>query len=237
MEKELSQLMFLLEESCFMKNNFNSDYEISLNQLICLDFLFYATSQMVCNLNSPLRVDYFHLVNYQILWNNLLENYFFCLNLRFSCQSLDEIEDEPENLFEKTFKRLKKKTSSTHSTTKSVDYESFDSVKMSHQQEIIIRNLFSFLTQESTTIKQVLSKQDLIELIVQKMDFYLNDKLFKCIDLYLSDKQEYLADMFNYLWIYSAQLCQFSKRFLTTKIGTINHEYSTFNNLIIDKLL
>lgn len=250
MDKELSQLVFLLEENCFNRNNFNSEFDISLNQLICLDFLFYSSTQLVCNLETPKERAYFFKSNNQILWNNLLETYFFCLNLKTSSNQEDLDLDEPksESLFEKTLNRFNSKTPNYFKkkqvffksvyenldrleTTKMQQSISLDSselttagFRMTNQQEIIIKNIFLFLTQE-TSIKQVFNKHELIDILSSRMDFYLNEKLFKSIEKNLDN-----------LWIYSAQMCQFSKRFLQNTSASNRHEHSTFNNLIIDKL-
>ncbi len=254
MDKELSQLIFLLEENCFIQNNFNSEFEINLNQLICLDFLFFASTQLVCNLDNNeierKKKNYFFLNNYQILWNCMIETYFFITNLRLNIQENEEsYSNEKISIFERAFKINKKNTNNNmisfrkkRFSHKSI-YENLDllldketdsiEVKISCQQELIIKNLFPFLNNEIYLLSkhQIFNKNDLTELIAFKMDYYLNEKLFKNMAEKPTDHET-----FDLIWIYSAQMCQFSKRFLQNKTFQTKHEYLNFNNLIIDKI-
>ena len=122
MDQELSQLIYLLEGACFARNNFDAAYEVSLNELVCLDLLFFASARIVCNLDGkPPNRNYFFLSNNRILWNSLIEAYFFCMNLganqdnqqNENINSGDQL--KPANLFEKTFKFTGRKLSASAS--------------------------------------------------------------------------------------------------------------------------
>jgi len=295
MDQELSQLIYLLEGASFAKINFDSQFEVTLNQLVCLDLLFFASSRIVCNLNGePRNKNYFFLRNNQILWNSLIESYFFCMNLSANqdSQHNENIHSaggqaKPANLFEKTFKFTGRKSSASSAGSGSTNQyklkkkpsflfkSNFDSSldtlengigreakfikhsatidcsdwtgdysqqQMSVQQELILKNLFLFITQQTTPQhhkRQIFNKQDLTESLANHMDTYLNEKLFKCLDSYLSNSEssEMALDMFDYIWIYSAQMCTFSRRYLNNASkDSTTHEHITFNHLIIDKL-
>ena len=83
--------------------------------MVCLDFLFYANVRLVCNLDQIVKKNYFFHNNYQILWQSLIETYFFSLNLRENHSNQQQKEEKSNstadqaksvNLFEKISKKF-----------------------------------------------------------------------------------------------------------------------------------
>ena len=83
LDKELGQLFYILVENSFLKNAINSELcsKLSLNQLICIDFVLYANTNLLYNSNETLN-EFFHANNKNLLWKHLIETYFFSSNLQ-----------------------------------------------------------------------------------------------------------------------------------------------------------
>ncbi len=77
MNKELNQMLFLLIESNYFQSNSNNT-TLSLNKIICIDFVLFSTSQLLLLQQSE------NCHSQDLLWKYLIEAIFFCFNLQAS---------------------------------------------------------------------------------------------------------------------------------------------------------
>ncbi len=85
MDRELSQLFLIMGSDWFSSPKHLGEElskTISLNQLVCFDFMLYSASRIVCDLNGrnsqikSLEKSQFTANNHAIVWKNLIEVYF-----------------------------------------------------------------------------------------------------------------------------------------------------------------
>ena len=91
MSKELNQLYFLLLESNYFQSNStnsnsgisnsSSSSSLSLNKIICIDFVLFSASYLL--LQQPLK-SLTNSSSQDLLWKFLIESIFFCFNLQAS---------------------------------------------------------------------------------------------------------------------------------------------------------
>lgn len=239
MDRELEQIFFNLIESNFYKNSLiKSVDELSLNKIICLDFVLFAIIDLLFDRKKnflPITTN-----SDEILWKYLIESLFFSLSLQanLECSQVFLPKNSYKDNLNKYFLSKKKKLfSSVYSNlnetnefictnrTKSLDLS--DKCKQNYQ---IIQSIFYFLNKSKITSNIISNRIDLID--------YLANKAYDCIFNKLFVKLlENNDSCFDHVWKLCSFICQFSKRFLTEEPKLrIQHDYFSFNFLIIDKL-
>lgn len=90
MDRELSQILLILGSDWFSSpTRLGEEFgkTISLNQLVCFDFMLFSACRIVCDLNSSrnnkstLEKSHFALNNHTIFWKNLIEIYFAVIQI------------------------------------------------------------------------------------------------------------------------------------------------------------
>lgn len=105
MEKELNQLLYILVESNHFKNglfSINGDDFLSLNKIICLDFVLYTSLTLVCShgTNQISDLSLHRKESNVIIWKYLVESAFFCfyfLNNFQEFNNSDSVGGEQDN--------------------------------------------------------------------------------------------------------------------------------------------
>ena len=119
---------------------------------------------------------------------------------------------------------------------------SVNSQFLQQQRATIFKNLFLFVHKNAsldTLTMANLSVTSLADTMATSIDHYLLDKQFATIDAYFlsSSSKKQQLDALNFVWQIFAYSCEFSKRFLMSEVSLRKqHEYFTFNYLIIDKI-
>ncbi|CAF0784780.1 unnamed protein product [Brachionus calyciflorus] len=227
MDKELNQLYFILSESNFYKNNslLKSYDELSLNKIICLDFVLYTTTELIFN------SEFHGHVSSEVLWKYLIQTVFFSFSLQANLEipNIDMTKSPSSTLSKYFFSKKQKLFRSVYSNLNDNLNEpeslnrtkSFDLNEKLQLNEQILKNLFYFLNKSQFKINLKTNKMDLIDSLAKKAYDILFNKMSN----------------FDHIWQLGSNLCLFSKRFLVDEPKfRIQNEYFSFNYLILDKL-
>ncbi|RNA11996.1 hypothetical protein BpHYR1_022537, partial [Brachionus plicatilis] len=220
LDKELDQIFFILIESNFYKISLvKSAEELSLNKIISLDFVLFASINLLLDTeNSYLPRT---AKSDKILWKYLMESFFFSLSLQANLEFSQNC--VPKNSYKDTFtKYLLSKKQKLFSSVYSNLNEANEASCVSRTKSLDLN--------DNLTLSIKIDRIDLIDCIANKAYDCLFNKLFTK----LTENKEFF---FDHVWKLCLNMCLFSKRFLTDepKLRT-QHEYFSFNFLIIDKL-
>ena len=262
-EQELNQIFLLLETNSFKgyfnlgkdKTSSNSSF-VTLNQLISIDFVLYATSQLLSDAKNA-NID---LKYADILWKILIESYYFSLALQSNIDhsiasdfdsfsnretiSMVKINTHKRH-FKSVYSNLNEMANENVPKSKSNDVLDSDELNcnkqfLQQQRLIVFKILFLFLNKNASkdSISLInLSKLSLIDCLANNINEYIFDTQFAIIDSRLHAQDSLLkTDSFQFIWQICSYSCDFSKRMLFEINLRKQTEYFTFNNLIIDKI-
>jgi hypothetical protein len=262
---ELIQIFSLLESNYFKEyfnlgkeNTFTSDNKININKLILIDFVAYVSTELLYNSKiSPTSM------YTSTLWKILVETYFLSLALQSNIDhslacDFDSFSDDKQininklliqkneslrfksvysNLNEIATENLPKSKSNEFNTTELNYNRQF----LQKQRLIVFRTLFLYLNKNSSSDSvsiSSLNKNNIIECLASNMNENLVYRQFSVLDSNCSITENAFlkTEALYFIWRFCLHSCEISKRMLFEVHLKNQHEYFTFNNLIIDKI-
>lgn len=262
-DQELIQIFSLLTSN-FFKEYFSQNQtiprnnQISINQLICCDFVFFCTTELLNNFKFNSMNTYA-----DILWKILIETYFFSLALQSNidhniANDFDSFPNSDQIGFNKLFihKRNGSLFKSVYSNlneisvvdsltkSKSNDFNSNESALnnkqfVQQQRLIVFRIVFSFLNKNSSidSIPMLnLNKINLINCLANIINETFILFQFSAIESSTCNNIIQKTNALDLVWQICSYSCEFSKKMLFDMNLKKYNEYFTFNNIIIDKI-